>query len=298
MNNQYDTAIFYERSPVQRFELLQEMMVEPGSVEDWNLLQDLHYKAEKLPIGPHFYKLTLHGQTIGVLVTAVVKGMVRERNMVFPNIKPGAGETRLTNTNRYFYINRNFRVVSRFVIDTMYRGIGCGYRMMNLVSRIEGPRFMEIQSSMSKFNYFGQKAGFRFVKPMNANNHDKVLKFFRKHFVSNPQDYEALLGEVSLMSEEHQAELLEEFKEFYSANSALENTTRGGVQMEGRVARMDMRACIRGIQQIGLASPMYGVWQNPDYGRKIPKTMPLSWFDNQAPRDKLIIPEGYKWPDE
>ena len=38
-----------------------------------------------------------------------------------------------------------------------------GYRMMNLASRMEGSPFTEIQSSMSKFNHFGQKAGFRFV---------------------------------------------------------------------------------------------------------------------------------------
>src|SRR5690606_18742294 len=111
----------------------------------WDLLHDLHYKAEKLPVGPRFWRLDLHGETIGVLVTGSPKGMLRERHIVFPNLKPGAGETKLTNTNRYLYINANFRVISRFVIDTMYRGIGAGYRMMNLVSRMEGNTFMEIQ---------------------------------------------------------------------------------------------------------------------------------------------------------
>lgn len=285
-----ETTLKYNREPVQRFELLDEMYVEPGSVADWDLLHDLHYKAEKLPIGPRFYKLTLHGETIGVLVTGVVKGMVRERNMVFPNIKPGAGETKLTNTNRYHFINRNFRVVSRFVIDTMYRGIGCGYRMMNLVARMEGRRFIEIQSSMSKFNYFGQKAGFKFVRPMNANNHEKVMKFFRKHFAANPQDFEALVAEADALSQDYQDELLEILKDFYLSNSALENTTRGGIQAEGRLARMNIRDCIKGIQQIGLASPMYGVWKNPDFGRELPSVMPLAWFDNQAPTDPLVLP--------
>lgn len=286
---EYETTLTYERSPVQRFELLDEMMVEPGSVEDWDLLHDLHYKAEKLPIGPHFFKLTLRGDTIGVLVTGVAKGMVRERNMVFPNLKPGAGETKLTNTNRYHYINRNFRVVSRFVVDTMYRGIGCGYRMMNLVSRMEGMQFIEIQSSMSKFNYFGQKAGFHFVKPMNANNHEKVMRFFRKNFKSNPQDFEALVQEAEALSTEHQEELLAMLKEFYGGSSALENTTRGGVQAEGRIARMTIRDCIKGIQQIGLASPMYGIWRNPDFKRDIPKILPLSAFDRQKPNEKLVL---------
>jgi len=195
-----ETVITRNNAPSARFSLMDEMFVSRGSKADWDLLHHLHYKAEKLPIGPRFWKLELHGETIGVLVTGSPKGMLRERHMVFPNLKPGSGETRLTNTNRYHFINANFRVVSRFVVDTMYRGIGAGYRMMNLVSRIEGNTFMEIQSSMSKFNIFGQKAGFKFVKPMNANKYDQVMKFFRAHFESSPQDFEAILNEAALQS--------------------------------------------------------------------------------------------------
>jgi uncharacterized protein len=276
--------------PVQRFTLLDEMVVSRGSAEDWWLLHDLHYKAEKLPIGPHFWKMTLQGRTIGVLVTAVPKGMVRERHIVFPNIRPGSGETPLTNTNRYHYINQNFRVISRFVVDTMYRGIGAGYRMMNLVSRLEGKRIMEIQSSMSKFNMFGQKAGFRFVKPANANNFDKVMRFFRSNFVANPQDYEAIIEEIESRSPVQQQAIFETCRNFYFQNSALENTTRGGQQAERRSEIMNTRALVRGIQQLGLASPMYGVWRNPDLGRlDMPEELPLTAFDRQGPTERLIL---------
>ncbi len=277
-------------APQQRFSLMDDMFVERGDADDWWLLHDLHYKAEKLPIGPHFWRLRLHDRTIGVLVTAVPKGMVRERHIVFPNIKPGAGETRLTNTNRYHYINRNFRVVSRFVIDTQFRGIGAGYRMMNLVSRMSGERFMEIQSSMSKFNVFGQKAGFRFLPPMNANNYDKVMKFLRMHFNASPQDYEAIMAEIAAKTPEQQAETDRILREWYFKNSALENTTRGGQQAERRAETMTLRTLVRGIQQIGLASPLYGVWKNPDLGRTdIPAVLPLTAFDRQKPNERLIL---------
>lgn len=285
-----ETLLKRNDAPVQRFALLDEMFVERGDTDDWWLLHDLHYKAEKLPIGPHFWRLRLHDKTIGVLVTAVPKGMVRERHIAFPKIRPGAGETRLTNTNRYHYINRNFRVVSRFVIDTRFRGIGAGYRMMNLVSRMSGQKFMEIQSSMSKFNSFGQKAGFRFLPPMNANNYDKVMRFLRTNFASAPADYEAIMQEIALKTPEQQAHVDATLRDWYFRNSALENTTRGGQQAERRAETMTLRTLVRGIQQIGLASPLYGVWKNPDHLRTdIPQVLPLIAFDRQKPTERLIL---------
>lgn len=286
-----DTETLIERvaSPRASFTLADEMFVERGSKADWDLLHDLHYKAEKLPIGPRFWKLTLYGETIGVLVTGTPKGMLRERHIVFPNLKPGGGETRLTNTNRYHFINANFRVISRFVIDTMYRGIGAGYRMMNLVSRMEGNTFMEIQSSMSKLNAFGQKAGFRFVTPMNANKYDQVMKFFRMNFEASPQDFEAIVAEAAAKSPEEQLRLLELTKDFYMRNSALENTSNGGANADRRVAAMTMRDAVKGIQQIGLASPMYGIWKCPDPKGSVPDRLPLTAFDRQGPTERLVL---------
>lgn len=284
-----DTETLIERfdAPCARFSLADEMFVERGTKDDWDLLHNLHYKAEKLPIGPRFWRLDLRGNTIGVLVTGTPKGMLRERHMVFPNLKPGSGETRLTNTNRYHYINANFRVISRFVIDTMYRGIGAGYKMMNLVSRMECNTFMEIQSSMSKFNAFGQKAGFKFVKPMNANNYDKVMKFFRMNFSASPQDFEAIIQEIESKPEAERAKLAELCKDFYFRNSAMENTSNGGAAMDRRREAMTTREVVKGIQQIGLSSPMYGIWKCPDPKGSVPDKLPLTAFDCQKPNERL-----------
>lgn len=291
-----DTETLIERisSPEARFSLADNMFVERGTKADWDLLHNLHYKAEALPIGPRFWRLDLNGNTIGVLVTGTPKGMLRERHMVFPKLKPGSGETRLTNTNRYHYINANFRVISRFVVDTMYRGIGAGYKMMNLVSRMEGNTFMEIQSSMSKFNSFGQKAGFSFVKPTNANNYDKVMKFFRMHFEASPQDFEAIIQEMDSKPDIERDRLALMCKEFYFRNSAMENTSNGGAGMERRMATMDTRTVVKGIQQIGLSSPMYGIWKCPDPKGSLPDRIPLEAFNAQGPKERF----KWKCPDQ
>lgn len=281
----YETLIERVDAPVARFSLLSDMFVEQGKIDDWNLLHDLHYKAENLPIGPRFWKLTLHGHTIGVLVTANPKGLLKERHLAFPNLKPGSGDTKITNTYRYKFINANFRVISRFVVDTQYRGIGAGYRMMNLVSRMEGNTFMEIQSSMSKFNLFGQKAGFKFVRPMNANKYEQGLVFFRTHFSSSPQDFEAILKELQAKPELERSRLLQTCKDFYYRHSALEKTGNNRDKGQGRVDGMDERTIIKSIQQITLASPMYGIWKNPDRKTVVPKRLPLTAFGSQGPNE-------------
>ncbi len=285
-----ETLIERCAQPAPRFSLIDEMFVERGSKADWELLHDLHYKAENLPIGPRFWKLTLRGETIGVLVTANPKGLLKERHIAFPKLKPGGSETKLTNTDRYVWVNRNMRVISRFVVDTMYRGIGAGYRMMNLASRLEGSPIMEIQSSMSKFNHFGQKAGFRFVRPMNANKFDAGLKFFRGHFEASPADYEAILAELDARAPAEREILLQACRDFYYRHSALEKTGNNRDKGQGRVDAMDARQVIKSLQQITLASPMYGVWRNPDRGRTLPERLPLSAFDWQGVNEPLKEP--------
>jgi len=282
-----ETEICRYDNPRARFALLDEMIVERGDKSDWDLLHDLHYKAESLPIGPRFWRLRLHGETIGVLVTAVPKGLLRERHSVFPKLKPKSGDNRVINTQRYVYINANFRVISRFVIDTMYRGIGCGYRMMNLVSRMEGLTFMEIQSSMSKFNLFGQRAGFRFAQPHNGSKHEIGLKFFRSRFAANPQDFESIINEIESKPEAEREALIAMCREFYYASSSLEKTGNNRDRGASRVEAMSLRTLIKSLQQVVFASPMYGVWQNPDKGRVIPDRLPLTAFDWQGPNEPL-----------
>lgn len=284
-----ETSIERFDAPRARFALLDEMIVERGDKSDWELLHDLHYKAENLPIGPRFWRLKLRGETIGVLVTANPKGLLKERHLVFPHVKPTGQDTKVTNTQRYRWINQNFRVVSRFVIDTMYRGIGCGYRMMNLVARMEGNTFMEIQSSMSKFNYFGQKAGFRFAKPANANKYDVGLKFFRSHFIATPQDFEAVIEELEAKPAEEREILMQSCRDFYYRHSALEKTGNNRDRGQSRVDAMAPRTLIKSLQQVVFASPMYGLWKNPDRGREIPQILALTAFDRQKPTEALVL---------
>lgn len=282
------TELKREPHPVSRFPLLDAMWVERGTKADWDLLHELHYKAENLPMGPHFWRLALAGDTIGVMVTGNPKGLLAPRHMAFSLLKPGGADTKLTNTMRFQWLNANSRLVSRIVTDPIFRGVGIGYRFQNLAMRLEGSRFVEIQSAMSKVNPFAEHAGMMFVPPQTSRNYEKGLRFFRSRFTSNPADSEAIVDEIAAMSPSLAARTVAETKDFYYRHSALEKTGSNRDNGMSRVDAMDIRTTIKALQQLILASPMYGIWVNPDYGTTLPARLPLSAFDRQGPKEKLI----------
>ncbi|MFX4790176.1 hypothetical protein ABTB87_23135, partial [Acinetobacter baumannii] len=90
----------------------------------WDLLHELHYKAETLPIGSRFWKVTLHGKTIGVGILAVPKMLLSGRNDLFKYLRPNVNgkDTRLINKSRAEWLNENVCTNSRLVLDTISRG--------------------------------------------------------------------------------------------------------------------------------------------------------------------------------
>lgn len=278
-------------SPRPKLSLIDDMTVQRGTIEDWRTLEALHYKQSgSLPAGSHHFTLKLGDELIGVLVMASPKLLLKERHVVLPKLKPTGQDNKMTNQYRMKWINANMSVVARVVVDTMYRGAGLAYRFTNIASRMEGKRFIEIQSSMSKYNMFAHKAGFQFVKPMRSNMYDVGIKFFRSTFDSDPADLEAIIDEVMGKGDIERAAIEAATKEFYYGHSALEKTGKslGGVG-EARVAKMSLRDCVHALQQMVLASPLYGIYTNPDVGTPLPSVLPITAFDRQAPTAKLVI---------
>lgn len=275
-----------------RLSLIDDMTVQRGTIEDWRTLEALHYKQSgSLPAGSHHFTLKLGDELIGVLVMASPKLLLKERHVVLPKLKPNGQDTKLTNQYRMKWINANMSVVARVVVDTMYRGAGLAYRFTNIAARMEGKRFIEIQSSMSKYNLFAHKAGFHFVKPMRSNKYDVGIKFFRSTFEGDPADLEALIEEWSSKPPVERAAVERATKDFYYAHSALEKTGKslGGVG-EARVEKMSMRDCLHALQQMVLASPLYGIYTNPDVGQQLPAVLPIGAFDWQKPTEPLKLP--------
>ena len=265
------------------FSLMDEMYVEPGSRADWDVLHALHYKAEALPAGPQYYRcVTGSGQLVGVIVFCPVSLMLGPRHDLFPKIRPG-NDTHFTNVHRAKWLNRNMTRAARIVTDTLYRGTGVSYRMVNLAMRMYGAKYCEIQSSMSKFNPFDLKAGFKHGHLRQSRAYDKGMEFFQSRFVSHPADHEAVVQELAGMNERLREAMLCDIRLFYYKHSAKEKT---GAKMNKGTSRVDgltVSMLVRELQQLVFATPVYGIWCNPDLGLELPKRLPVAAFDWQAP---------------
>lgn len=288
----FETEVELRRKP-PRLSFLDDIIVERGTRADWQVLEGLHYKNHgSITPGSHYFKMTLYGEVIGVIMMASPKLLLKERHVLFPKLKPGR-DNRTTNQARMKWINANMSIAARVVVDTMYRSAGLAYRFLNLASRMEGKRFIEIQSSMSKYNQFAQRAGYRFVPPMRSNKYDVGIKFFRATFDADPADTEAILAEIDSLPKAAREATIAKVRQFYRQHSMLENTGKALIETNGvafgdsRVARLPVRELIYQLQQMVLASPLYGVYENPDCGRILPERLPLLAFDLQQPNEVL-----------
>ncbi len=286
---QDDDIAYIERidSPKAEFSLMNTMRVERGSVDDWNELHELHYKSEALPAGPRFWRcVTEDDELVGIVVTGSVSLMLAARHRMFPKLKPG-NDTHLTNIHRGKWLNKNIRRAARIVTDTLYRGTGISYRMLNLACRMEGYRFTEIQSSMSKFNPFDRKAGFVHGQIHNSKLYELGMAFFKTHFDCHPADHEMVMQELNKMTSAVRKYTEREIRGFYYKNSAKEKTGSNLNVGTSKVDKMAISVVLKELQQLVFASPVYGVYSNPDFGNDIPKSLPLSAFDTQKPNCPL-----------
>ena len=269
--------------------LLPEIYVERGTKDDWDLLHELHYKAENLGIGPRIYRCVLRGQTIGVGVMTVPKMLLSGRNELFTHLRPNVGgrDTKIINKYRAEWINAHACTNSRLVLDTMYRGAGIAYRMQNLMMRMTGCKLVEFQSSMSKFNPFAAKAGIRFTRPKRSGNYERGLAWFRRWFESIPTDFVGIMAEVDGMPTAVREKCVAEMRKFYYDFSSMEKSGDNRMNGTSRVDALPVEKLLKNLQQLVFASPLYGVYVNPDYDDaadtaiELPDRLPLLAFDNQ-----------------
>ncbi|EFI4327209.1 hypothetical protein HH751_005449, partial [Escherichia coli] len=178
------------------------------------------------------------------------------------------------------------------VVDTQYRGVGVSYRMINLVSRMHDRPIIEIQSSMSKYNPFAMKAGFKFIRPERPKSYESALRVFQRHFRSDPGDNEAIVKELFAMSESRRRRALRDLVADYHKNSSLAKAGRNrGTTIQdiadSLVDEASIVKLLKDIHNLSFTSPLYGVYRNPDFGRRLPDTLPLLAFDKQ-PLDKPL----------
>lgn len=274
-----------------KLSLLDEIFVEPGTKEDWELLHELHYKAENLAAGPKYWKCTLRERTIGVGVITNSQFLSKYRNKLFKHMKPNQNgrDNKMINQFRAEEMNRMMRTNSRLVLDNIYRGAGISYRMQNLMMRMSGERFIEFQSSMSKFNPFAAKSGIQFLAPERSVFYEKGLNWFARWFDSYPTDKAGILEELEAMPPFMKNKCIAEMRQTYYRFSAMEKSGDNRMNGTSRVDGLPIPKLLEQLQQVVFASPLYGLYINPDYERELPERIPIKAFDYQKPNEPLRL---------
>ena len=288
-----NSDILVERRDHHRAQLslLDRIYVERGSLEDWKLLHELHYKAANLGIGPRFWRCALDGETIGVIVLTVPKPLDSGRNIVFKHLRPNANgrDNRLINQMRMAWINKNIILCSRQILDTMYRGAGIAYRFRNIAFRMTGIRYVESRSAMSRFNPFYQKTGMKVLAPKVSVCHEAGLEFFARHFEAPAFDEVAILEEMGSMSDAMRKKVDNELRKFYYKHSSMEKSGEKRLLGTSRVDGLELTYVLKQVQQLVFGSTVYAIYENPDYEIQLPSRIPLTAFDNQATNEPLRL---------
>lgn len=278
-----------ERPSPHRLSLLGSIYIERGTVGDWHSLKSLHYKTGNDGVGPRFYRCMVehspgNSELIGVIVFTVPKMADAGRNAAFLRLRPNRGglDSTMTNKMRTAWVNKNMRLSSRNVLDTMYRGAGLGYRFRNIAMRMAGFEIIEARSSMSRFNPFYWKAGMKAVQPKDAAGMDAGLAMFARNFESPPYDITAITQELAGMKDYVQRHTLEDMRDFYYKASSREKTGEKRDNGRTRVDSLPIKELLKEIMQLTFGATIYAVYKNPDAGRALPERIPASAFDNQA----------------
>ena len=155
--------------------------------------------------------------------------------------------------------------------------------------RMLGFRFVEARSSMSRYNPFYFKAGMRAVAPKAASAQAQGLAMFARNFEAPPYDLVAVLEELQGMPGYLRERTLDDMRDFYYKSSSMEKSGDKRLEGRNRIAALEVTYLLRQIMQLTFGATVYAVFDNPDFGRDLPKRIALTAFDNQAPNEALRL---------
>jgi len=270
--------------------LLDEMVVEPATLEDWDKLHHLHYKAESMPPRHSMYRCMLRDELIGVIVFSTPQMLLKERHVMFPRLKPTGTETKTSNQVRAKFLNENFLRASRIVTSPIFRGAGVSYRMVNLACRMTGRKYIEITSAMMRFNPFAKKSGFVYAPPSRSFAYEAGIEFLSQRFDCNIYDWVAVYEEWQSKPGPIKKMLRQDFEEFYWKFTTKDKTgVNLGKKIDSLADKYTDKQLLKNCNQLIHTQLLYGVYTNPDYGRELPKQLKLREFDKQGLNDPLSM---------
>ncbi|MEM2760473.1 MAG: ATP-binding cassette domain-containing protein [Nitrososphaerales archaeon] len=132
--------------------LLERIVIEKGSKEDFRDLEQFHYRHGMLSLAKDVYRAVLDGKVVGIIIYGPSYPNLSARRVVLPMFSKKMDSKHLK------MINKNFIRIWR-VVDPKYRSIGLGIRLVRETLEKVGYPYVEIMAVMGQYNPFAERAG-------------------------------------------------------------------------------------------------------------------------------------------
>lgn len=169
---------------------LKDITIEVGNITDYKRLGKYHYKNTEARFTKYIFKMMYKDMLVGVSVFSMPKQQLVGRNVYFNKKYTNEKGVPLLSE-----VNKDFLSGSRFIIHPMFRGVGLGTELVKRTSCLVDVPYVEIVSTMSKYNKFLEKAGAVYVcdnmTEEKNKKQDKIKKLFDKYnlqyeFITSP----------------------------------------------------------------------------------------------------------------
>jgi ABC-type ATPase with predicted acetyltransferase domain len=140
------TVQYYPNKPRAQCSLLEEMVVEEGSYEDWKQVAGFHYRSHRVAFMQKIFVLKRGDQVCGAVVFVHPMSAAPFRSSVLK-------------VESMKELNEKLTRVSRVVVHPKYRTIGASVKLLRESLPLFGKPFVEMIAVMARYNPFAEHAG-------------------------------------------------------------------------------------------------------------------------------------------
>jgi ABC-type ATPase with predicted acetyltransferase domain len=149
---------YYPNKPRAQCSLLEEMVVEEGSYEDWKKIAGFHYRSHRIAFMQKIFVLKRGNQVCGAVVFVHPMSAAPFRSSVLK-------------VESMKELNEKLTRISRVVVHPKYRTIGASVKLLRESLPLCGKPNVEMIAVMARYNPFAEHAGMKKVcesKPDNS----------------------------------------------------------------------------------------------------------------------------------
>jgi ABC-type ATPase with predicted acetyltransferase domain len=179
---------------------INDIKIEEGNINDYKKLGKYHYKNTEARFTKYIFKMTYKNILVGIAVYSVPKQQLVGRNVYFNKRYINERGVPILSD-----VNRDIITASRYIIHPMFRGIGLGQELVRLTAPLVDKPYVEIVSTMSKYNKFLDRAGAIYVcdnlTEEKRRKQSKIIELlnqygFQYEFISSPSYCKKILETI------------------------------------------------------------------------------------------------------